>query len=100
MKRGTTPTHIFTLPFDTETVKTARIIYSQSNEVIFVKTGDQLTLDGDTITVKLTQEDTLAFDCKKNVEIQVRVLTHSGDAMASDIEQVSPYRCLEDEVLK
>ena len=99
MKRGTTPIHTFTLPFDTDLVKTARVIYSQNNKVILTKTGNELEFEGNLIRTKLTQEDTLSFDCKKMVEVQLRVLTKVDEALASEIEIVSVDRCLENEVL-
>ena len=100
MYRGTTPTHIFTLPFDVSVVKTAKIIYSQFGRAILTKTGDALELTGQQIQTKLTQEDTLTFDCKADVFIQLRVLTVDGDALASNILQVPVGRCLDNEVLK
>ena len=99
MKRGTTPTHTFTIPFDVSMIKTAKVIYSQSGKVIFDKCGDDLKLSENTIQVKLNQEDTLSLDCKDSVSIQVRVLTVGGDALASDIMLVPVSRCLDDEVL-
>ena len=100
MKRGTTPTHKFTLPFDTGLLAAVRIVYAQLDNVVLVKTGEDLTLSGDTITTSLTQTETLQFTCKAPVEIQVRVLTLSGDAHNSDIVKVSVDRCLEDEVIE
>lgn len=99
MRRGTTPTHTFTLPIDTALLKTVRVIYAQMGRVILVKTGDDLTLDGYEIRTTLTQPDTLAFNCSKPVEIQVRALSKFDEAMNGDIIQVPVDRCLEDEVL-
>ena len=97
MRQGTTPTHIFTLPFDTDTISKVRIIYSQNGFPVL--TRDDATLAGSTATVKLTQEETLKFDYGQTVSVQVRVLTVGGDALASDIIRVSVDRCLDDEVL-
>jgi hypothetical protein len=100
MIRGTTPTHVFTLPFDTALIREIKIIYAQNDNVVLEKKLAQCTLKGDTATVKLTQEETLLFNCHEYVQIQVRVLTLSGDALASTIERVSVGKCLENEVLK
>lgn len=97
MIRGTTPTHTFVLPFDTSVVKSAKVLYAQSDVVIFEKTS--CTMDGNTLSVRLTQEETLEFDCKKNVEIQLRILTEADDALTSDIIVADVMRCLDDEVL-
>lgn len=99
MIRGTTPTHVYTLPFDVEKVRKLRIIYSQSGNEKVVKTEAHCTLAGNTATVRLTQEDTLAFSSDDFVLIQLRVLTPEGDALASNVMRVKPGVCLEDEVI-
>ena len=99
MIRGTTPTHTFALPFDSSVISALRIIYAQGGEVIVTKTLEDVTVDGNDVSVKLTQEDTLSFDSEKAVEIQIRILTPSNDAIASNTIVVSALRCLENEVL-
>lgn len=99
MKRGTTPTHIFTLPFDARSASIVKIIYAQNSKKVFIKTGDDIVLNGNTITTKLTQEDTFSLDCNMLVEIQVRVLLNDNTALASDIIRVTVEKCLENEVL-
>lgn len=100
MIRGTTPTHTFNIPFDTSAITALRIIYSQGDEQILVKELPDCTVDGNTISVKLTQEDTFKFDCHKNtVQIQLRVLTAGNDALASDPVSVPVFKCLDSEVL-
>lgn len=99
MKRGTTPTHTFTIPFDVDMISCVRILYAQDEQVKLVKTGDDVAMSGNAVSVKLTQEDTLLLECKKSVEIQIRVLTVDGDAVNSDIIRVPVERCLENEVL-
>lgn len=99
MMRGTTPTHIFTLPFEAKLFSNIRIIYAQGDEQILVKEAKDCHIDGNTVTVRLTQEETFLFDCKKYVEIQVRVLTPGKDALNSDPIKVSVDRCLDNEVM-
>jgi hypothetical protein len=96
--RGTTPLHIFTLPFDTEQIDKVRIIYAQDDRVIFTK--EQCKCEGKVVSVKLTQEETLKFDCRKKVQIQMRILTKDGDALVSAIRSVVVEKCLESEVLE
>ena len=97
MRRGTTPKHTFTLPFDTDTLSKVRIIYAQDEIPVLIR--DDATLDGNTVEVKLTQEETLKFNEQKGVEIQLRAITADGeDAIASDIMRVSVKRLLENEV--
>lgn len=100
MRQGTTPTHTFKLPFNTSAIDEARIIYSQGDNVIIKKETMDCTLEDNTISVNLTQEDTFKFDTKKMVDIQVRILSAGGQALASNIIRVSAERCLDSEVLK
>lgn len=99
MIRGTTPTHTFTLPFDVSQVAKVKIIYAQDDEVVIEKVTNDCELNGTTITTTLTQEDTLKFDHKKAVQIQVRVLTDRKEALASVIEKVGVSQLLDNEVL-
>lgn len=99
MIRGTTPTHTFTLPFDTNLVKCVKVIYAQNDRVILTKKTDDCILSENKVKVKLTQEDTFAFDCKYTVQIQIRALALDGDSLISDIYTVSVGKCLDDEVL-
>lgn len=99
MIRGTTPTHNFRIPFESSTLEEVRIIYSQNDEQILVKETADCEMDGNTISVTLTQEDTFKFDCKKCVQLQVRVLTNGGQALASQIKHIDVDKCLDDEVI-
>lgn len=100
MIRGTTPTHIYNIPFDPELIQSLRIIYVQNDEMLFVKERKDCIVDGRQISVKLTQEETLMMDAAQLVEIQMRVLTTGGDALASKPKKVAVGRLLEDEVIK
>ena len=99
MIRGTTPTHTFTIPFDVSGIKTVKIIYAQDDVVIVEKLTESCVLDGMSIKTTLTQEETLKFDHKKAVQIQIRILTSGGTALASIVEQVGVSKLLDSEVL-
>ena len=99
MIRGTTPTHTFELPFDVSLIKEAKIIYSQSDTQVLCKKAAECEMQGNTITVTLSQEETFKFDCKKMVQIQVRILTHKAEALATDVMEVPVKKCLDDEVI-
>lgn len=100
MIRGTTPTHTFKVPFDASVMGKVQITYSQNDVVLFQKhTSDCVVIDG-SVTTKLTQGETLLFDHRKNVEIQIRILTPTGDALASKVFAETVGRCLDNEVLK
>ena len=99
MIRGTTPTHTFMIPLHTASIADLRISYAQSDQEILVKKIEDCFLEGNTIKVTLTQEDTFLFDCKKTVAIQVRVKTLDGTALSSEIITVKVGKCLNNEVL-
>ena len=100
MYRGTTPTHTFDMPFDTSIISKVRIVYAQDSVPIIVKETEDCTFAGTVISVKLSQVDTLALDCSKFVNIQIRVLTMGNDALTSDVIRKSVGECLDDEVLE
>lgn len=100
MIRGTTPIHTFTLPFDVSVIKTVKVIYAQDDIQLFCKRTEDCELDGSVIRVGLTQEETFLFDCKKQVQIQIRVLTLNGDSISTDVINVSVKKCLDYEVLE
>jgi hypothetical protein len=98
MRIGTTPTHTFTLPADiASTVAKVRVIYSQCDSVVMTK--DVTALTGNAVVIKLTQEETLKFHDRKPVDIQLHLLTKSGEALTSDIITKPPFEFLGNEVL-
>lgn len=99
MIRGTTPVHIFTFPFDISQIQSIRVIYSQKSTIVLKKEGHDVALSGTKATVKLSQEDTLSFSAEVPISIQIRILTNSGDALASNIISVSCRKILDNEVL-
>lgn len=100
MVNGTTPTHTFTLPFDISTIKTIEIIYAQRNNALLIKKNKDIHLEGTKAIVKLTQEETFKFRHNFTVQIQLRILTTTGDALASNIYEVDCERVLNNEVLE
>ena len=99
MIRGTTPRHVFRLPFLCALVKEARISYAQEGETILTKTETECTIANDTIEVMLTQEETLKFKPRRQVEVQLKVLTTSGEVLATRPYLVQLDNCLCEEVL-
>lgn len=99
MIKGTTPTYTFTLPFDTSIVNKVKITYAQDDVTTLEKYTTDCTLNDETISVTLTQEDTFLFDCKKPLEIQIRILTSGGDVIASVPQTIGISKCLDNEVL-
>lgn len=63
--------------------------------------GELCTLKHDMLSVRLPQEETLKLNAQRNLraEIQLRVLTRDGEALASNIETVDVGRILKDGVI-
>lgn len=99
MRRGTTPTHTFTIPFDTAMVDKIEIVYAQGDMEVLRKGTEDCTLEGQTITTQLTQNDTFLFNTANNVQIQLRIMDKDGNVFGSDIMVVSCKKCLSNEVL-
>lgn len=99
MIRGTTPTLEFTVPFETSLLAEAYVTLSQNDTVILNKVLEDCQCDERKLSVRLTQEETLKLDCNCNTEIQVRVRTTDGEALASNIIVVSTQRILKDGVI-
>ena len=101
MIRGTTPTLTFNLPFAASTIKSLYITFAdRDNNIVLEKTKADCTLNAKAVTVKLTQAETLDFQSRQAVNIQLRVLNTSGDAMASKIYTVQVDRILKEGVIE
>lgn len=106
MIRGTTPTHTFTLPFSTDQIEKVYVTYKQEisfGQSITIERGkdlaaglDNCELIGNKIIIELTQDETLALIHGVGVEIQVRVKTVDGIALASQVIKVQAEEILKD----
>lgn len=100
MIRGTTPTLTFNLPFDVSNLKTAYVTIKSKDKTVKVeKSLAECTAVGKSIIATLTQADTLLFEGRKNVRVQLRVLTKSDEALASNIYTVPMGEILKDGVI-
>ena len=72
---GTTPTFILSIPEDSgsDLTKANQIYFTiRQGSIIYTKTGEDITIvDKNTITVSLTQEETLSFKYLVDAEIQL-----------------------------
>lgn len=99
MIRGTTPTHIFTLPFEASTIAELRVTYEQNGEIVLEKTETDCELSGNSVKVKLSQEDTLKFAVLKDTKIQLKIKNVSDEVLATTISSFAVDRVLNEEVL-
>ncbi len=94
--RGTTPTHIFTTDIDLSEATEIYITYSQKDNVIVEKTIDDMDISETKLVVGLSQKDTLLFDDRCKVEIQIRAIFADGTAIASNIMSIPIGKILKD----
>lgn len=111
MIRATTPKHMFIFEIDPSEFTRVLISYSQNGQIILEKEKDDLTFeevtnecDGSTgyaAWFRMSQEETKKFSAApgKLVTVQVRALTSSNEALASDKKTFSVQDVLNDEVL-
>ena len=96
MIRGTTPQFEFMLPFSTDLLAEAYITFAQGCNNVLEKDLNDCTCEGEKIILRLSQADTLQFNSGKKVDIQMRVKTLEGEALASDMIQTTVERILKD----
>lgn len=105
MVKGSTPKFNFELPFVIPDGSTVRVIFAQKidgeTHVVCVKTGAEVEVDGNKVATGLNQSDTFLFDEKHQLAlIQLRILTPSDEAIASEIIRVTVKECLECTVME
>ena len=103
MYKGTTPTFTLTLP-ETVDLSTASNVYVtfKKNDVILTKTGEDLSIDRNTVSVFLTQEETLAFP-DGQIRLQINWTYVEGNTMkraCSEVANVYFQQNLKPEVLE
>ena len=100
MYRGTTPTLRFTLPqaLDTTHIAALWVTLAQGGAPIVDRDLDNVTLDGHTVLLRLTQPETLLL-AEGKVEIQLAVKTTDDLVYRSKIITTTAQRILRDEVI-
>lgn len=99
MIRATTPTHSFELPFGKDYISKLIVTYDQDGNTVIEKRLEDVSFEGNTLLVNLTQEETNLFESEKMVCIQLRVLTVNGKSIPSQKIYKNVYDVLNDEVL-
>ena len=109
MIRGTTPTHTFIFDnLDPSTFKVLNIYYAQQGVELLSKSKDDCVFSSEetedgliySVSVTLTQEETLRFKPKYHVKVQLRVLTEDNCALATPEYEMSVQDVINDEVLE
>ena len=100
MRRGTTSTISFELPFSGDNIKSLRLVISQNDQVVITKTHEDCTINENTISAFLSQTDTLALKGNQFAKVQIRALMNDGQASASNIYEMFIEDILEDGVIE
>lgn len=87
MFRGTTPTHTFKTNINLTEARVF-VTYVQDGRTILEKTGQDVSVTNNSVSVTLTQKETLAFKPSKRVNIQIRYVFQDGTAGASNVMNV------------
>jgi hypothetical protein len=94
--RGTTPTVTFNLPFDVSTIRNCEVYFAQNDELLVTKAIEDCVLEDRTLSVTLTQSDTLQFDDDAKLEMQIRFVFTNGAVDATQIIKGKIGRILKD----
>lgn len=98
MRQGTTPTIQITInDIDLNEMQNIFVVFEQ-NGYILKKESSDLDIEGNVISVLLSQEETLNFK-EGTCNIQLRMITKGGVAIASPIKTTKVYRVLNKEAI-
>lgn len=98
MRQGTTPTIQITInDIDLNEMQNIYVVFEQ-NGYILKKESSDLDIEGNIISVLLSQEETLNFK-EGTCNIQLRMITKGEVAIASPIKTTKVYRVLNKEVI-
>lgn len=108
MRRGTTPTLIFTLPFLTDNITKLNISFEQKGKLVLQKSISDVVKHDYNIELTLTEEDTLAFKQNDAISttcdepsyafVQVRCQIED-EVYASNVAKIQVGRIIRDGVL-
>lgn len=100
MRRGTNPVLTFTLP-EPVTIAVLFITFQQDGQTILEKDLSAVTYDTDsgTITLPLSQEDTLRFKEHEPAWVQLRLRDNLDNAVASEPMRVDVGEIFKDGVI-
>lgn len=97
MRRGTTPINTFTTDISLVGAEVIFLTYQQGGEtVIEIPKGERMTVTEDSISVQLTQEETLRLDKNRKVKMQIRAGFADGNRVACDVMEAKVEEILKD----
>lgn len=91
--RGTTPKHVFDLPYPREEISNIRIIYGQNGKSLFVKLGKDCSFLDKKVEVSLSQEDTYLMKPNKILDVEIKIKLVNNNVVRP--EEPIHYRVLD-----
>ena len=99
MVRATTPTFELTIPDSVDLTTAERIVFSLAQDSLQIdKEGEDIVIDGNVVSVYLTQEETLNLSVG-TAQIQLNWSYPTGKRMCSEIVRISITDNLFNEVM-
>ncbi|MEE0968197.1 MAG: hypothetical protein U0M06_02335 [Clostridia bacterium] len=99
IQQGSTPTHRFSTPYEKASVDSAIITYWQNGRIVLEKHTEDINIQDHTMTTELSQEDTLLFDERGDVKMQIKVKLTNGKVIPSNDMYASVKDVLNKEVM-
>lgn len=101
MIKGTTPNVRFRIKnLDTDLINKAEIYFGQDDKMIIKKDNEDCIIEPGFVSCYLSQEDTLCFNEKERVDIQLRCILTGGSVVATKVFKRYVYTILDEEVMK
>ena len=97
--RGTTHSFEFDMETDLSEVSVMWVTIAQNGIERVTKETEDIEIEGQTIKVNLTQEDTLALKPNRPAKIQIRILLNDGTAEITETIEREVHDCLKDGVI-
>lgn len=97
--RGCTCKNVFSIPFDGGNIEKLFITYQQGGKMVLEKELADCEFSDGTVSVELSQEDTLVFVHGVVIKIQIRVKLKDGTVTKSNIIDTYADQILKNEVI-
>ena len=97
--RGTTHSFEFDMETDLSEVSVMWVTLAQNGIERVTKETEDIEIEGQTVKVNLSQEDTLALKPNRTAKIQIRILLNDGSAEITETIEREVHDCLKDGVI-
>lgn len=99
ISKGCTITNTFTVPFSQDEVEVLYVTYQQREKTIIEKTLEDCVFADGSLSVGITQEESLLFTSLLPVKIQIRARLTDGTVTKSNIITAEVDKILKDGVI-